>query len=72
MSRGLGVTQLEIVEQLRAMSAGAGVLPGDNGGNTRRAAHALAGRGLVALEYRNLHGRRRLVVRLAVRADLEH
>lgn len=64
MSRGIGRAQREILEQLRAMNAGAGVLVGDNGANTRRAAHGLARRGLLILEYRTFYGRRRLVARL--------
>lgn len=65
MSRGLGITQIEILEQLHQLSPGSGVLAGDNGANTRRAAHKLAARGLVTIEYRSLCGRRRLVVHLA-------
>jgi len=67
MSRGLGETQRAILEQLHGMNAGAGVLVGDNGGNTRRAAHALAARGLVTLEYLTVYGRVRLVARLVRR-----
>lgn len=65
MSRGLGTTQQRILEQLHDLNVGAGVLPGDNGGNTRRAAHTLAKRGVVSIEYLNVYGRRRLIVRLA-------
>lgn len=64
MSRGIGSVQRDILEQLAELNPGAGVLPGDNGGNTRRAAHALARRGLVTVERMTLFGRRRLVVRL--------
>ncbi|MEW1706600.1 hypothetical protein AB0230_05080 [Microbacterium sp. NPDC089190] len=64
LSRGLGTTQQRVLEQLRDLNVGAGVLPGDNGGNTRRAAHTLAKRGLVSIEYLSVYGRRRLVVRL--------
>lgn len=67
MSRGLGHVQRELVERLRSMNPGAGILPGDNGGNTRRAALRLADRGIVTVEYRRLFGRRRLVIRLSRR-----
>lgn len=67
MGRGLGAIQQQILAQLTELNPGAGVLPGDNGGNTRRAAHTLAGRGLVRIEYLNIYGRRRLVIRLARR-----
>lgn len=67
MSRGLGRVQRELIEQLQSMNPGAGILPGDNGGNTRRAALRLAKRGLVKVEYRRLFGHRRLVIRLSRR-----
>ena len=67
MSRGLGHVQRELIERLQSMSPGAGILPGDGGGNTRRAALRLADRGLVNIEYRRLFGRRRLVIRLSRR-----
>lgn len=67
MSRGLGRVQRELIEQLHSMNPGAGILPGDGGGNTRRAALTLAKRGLVVVEYRRLFGHRRMVIRLSRR-----
>lgn len=67
MSRGLGHVQRDLIERLQSMTPGAGILPGDGGGNTRRAALRLAERGLVVIEYRRLFGRQRLVIRLARR-----
>lgn len=64
MSRGIGRTQRDLMEQLRALDAGAGILPGDSGGNMRRAALGLADRGLVRLQYLDIDGRRRQVIRL--------
>lgn len=64
MSRGIGAEQRRILDELRAMNAGAGVLVGDRGGNTRRAAHGLERRGLVTLDRMVIWGRWRLVARL--------
>lgn len=64
MSRGLGRVQRDLLEQLRARNHGAGILPGENGGNTRRAARGLERRGLVKLEKMLIWGRWRLVARL--------
>lgn len=72
MSRGLGVQQREILGDLHSLGRGAGVLVGDGGSNTRRAAHSLARRGLVTLEFRQIYGKRRLVARLASRSGVAH
>ena len=64
MSRGLGCVQRDLLEQLAGLGVGMGLLPGDGGANTMRAALRLADRGLVTVEYRRAFGRRRLVIRL--------
>lgn len=64
MSRGLGRIQQQLIAQLRSLDAGAGILPGENGGNMRRAALRLADRGIVRVEYHLLEGRSRQVIRL--------
>ena len=63
MSRGLGSVQREILDALRALEPGSGVIVGDGGSAYRRAAHGLAERGLVVLERRLVDGRFRLVAR---------
>jgi hypothetical protein len=65
MSRGLGVLQRLIVEELALHPAGSIVLVGDAGANGRRAAHSLQRRGLVHLETRFYEGRRHLAASLA-------
>lgn len=67
MSRGIGCQQREILAELAHMNFGAGMLVGEMGGNTRRAAHGLERRGLVTLERMLVWGRWRLVARLARR-----
>lgn len=67
MSRGLGRLQSELLRELRSRGVGAGLLPGDKGGNMRRAAHRLAELGLVRVGYLVVFGRRRLVIRLVRR-----
>lgn len=64
MSKGIGTEQQRILTELRSMNARAGILVGDRGGNTRRAAHNLERRGLVTLERMLVWGRWRLVARL--------
>lgn len=56
MSRGLGCVQRDLLEQLAGLGVGMGLLPGDGGANTRRAALRLADRGLVSVEYRRAFG----------------
>lgn len=63
MSRGLGVIQRGILETLTEQGAGAGIFAYQFGGNTRRAAHTLARRGLVRIEYRHHNGRRYMLIR---------
>jgi hypothetical protein len=65
MSRGLGVVQRLIVDELALHPAGSIVLVGDAGANGRRAAYSLERRGLVRLERRFYEGRLRLAAALA-------
>lgn len=69
MSRGLGRIQRQIIDQLQELDPGAGILPGENGGNTRRAALRLADLGIVRVQYIRINGRRRQVVRLLRRCS---
>lgn len=64
MSKGIGRVQGSILDELRSLNVGAGVLVGERGGNARRAAYGLEHRGLVKLERMLIWGRWRLIVRL--------
>lgn len=55
--------QRSILDNLREQGAGAQILAYQFGGNMRRAAHTLALRGLVRIEYRHYQGRRYMVIR---------